>query len=123
MIGHVAERAARIAGVDEVRLAVPDLPEDDVEPPVGAEVLDWFGEGAERAKEAMGEVDLHGLRPTFPQSEIVFLTADGVGEDFGRHDTGGIVFRNDLGEPIHVTPAVDRSTIYIRTETKLHAFR
>lgn len=35
------------------------------EPPVGPEVLDWFGEGVERATQALGSTDIEALRPTF----------------------------------------------------------
>ena len=38
-------------------------------------------------------------------------------------DTFQMVHQHDLGEPVFVTPALDASTIYIRTETNLLAFR
>ena len=38
-------------------------------------------------------------------------------------DAFQMVHQYELGEPVFVTPALDASTIYIRTETKLMAFR
>ena len=38
-------------------------------------------------------------------------------------DAFQMVHQHDLGEPVFATPAIDASTIYIRTETNLLAFR
>ena len=38
-------------------------------------------------------------------------------------DAFELVHQHDLGEPAFVTPAFDATTIYIRTQTNLCAFR
>ena len=41
---------------------------------------------------------------------------------FAAGDTLEILSRNDLGDRIMATPAIVKGTVYVRTDSKLHAF-
>jgi outer membrane protein assembly factor BamB len=82
------------------------------------------GNGRSLYRQRLGDAIGHyRASPVLAGGHLYFISQPGVlsvtttGKDFK------LVDQHDLGEFVHATPAIDRDTIYVRTETKLIAFR
>jgi len=73
--------------------------------------------------ERLGAAGQYSASPVIANDHIYVLSNKGVVSVVKTGDRFELARQHDLGEPAFVTPAIDRNTIYIRTESHLHAFR
>jgi len=71
----------------------------------------------------LGGTGQYSASPVVANGHLYLASNRGLVSVVKAGDTFQIVHEQDLGEPVFVTPAIDASTIYIRTETRLLAFR
>lgn len=65
----------------------------------------------------------YSASPVCADGHIYLASSRGIVSIIKAGDSFEMIRRHDLGEPIFVTPAIDPTTIYFRTETQLRAFR
>lgn len=61
--------------------------------------------------------------PVIADDYLYVISEPGVVSVFRAGDEAELVHQHDLGDTVAATPAIDASTIYIRTKTRLMAFR
>jgi hypothetical protein len=61
--------------------------------------------------------------PVVANGHLYVASNRGVVSVVTTGDSFRMAYQRDLGEPVIVTPAVDASTLYLRTETHLLAFQ
>jgi len=71
----------------------------------------------------LGSTGQYSASPVAANDHLYLASNRGLVSVVKAGDTFRMVHQHDMGEPVFVTPALDASTIYIRTETKLLAFR
>ena len=74
-------------------------------------------------RKRLGAEGHYSASPIVAGGHLYLASNRGIVSVMKPGDTFEMVHQHDLGEPVFVTPAVDASTIYIRTETNLWAFR
>ena len=73
--------------------------------------------------ERLGSSGQYSASPVAANGHLYLVSNRGQISVVKAGDSFDLVHQHDLGEPVFVTPAIDKSTLYIRTETKLWAFR
>ncbi len=79
--------------------------------------------GEVRYCERLGGTGQYSASPVVANDHLYLASNRGLVSVVKTGDVFQMVHQHDLGEPVFVTPALDASTIYIRTETNLWAFR
>ena len=74
-------------------------------------------------RERLGGGGQYSASPVVANDHLYLASNRGLVSVVKAADAFHMVYQRDLGEPVFVTPALDASTIYIRTETNLLAFR
>lgn len=74
-------------------------------------------------RERLGAMGQYRASPIIANGHLLVVSDRGVVSVLGTGDVFGIVHQVDLGEPVPATPAVDKNTLYIRTEDGIVAFR
>ncbi len=74
-------------------------------------------------RQRLGAPGQYSASPVCADGRIYLASNRGIVSIIKAGDSLEIIRQHDLGEPIFVTPAIDRSTIYFRTETQLRAYR
>jgi len=74
-------------------------------------------------RERLGGLGHYSASPVVANDHLYLASNRGLVSVVKAGDAFQMVHQHDLGEPVFVTPALDASTIYIRTETNLLAFR
>ncbi|NQU24381.1 MAG: PQQ-binding-like beta-propeller repeat protein [Candidatus Nealsonbacteria bacterium] len=74
-------------------------------------------------RKRLGGTGQYSASPVVAGEHIYLASNDGLVSVVKVGDEFELVYERDMGQPVFVTPAVDASTIYIRTKTKLLAFR
>lgn len=73
--------------------------------------------------EHLGAPGHYSASPVVANDHLYLASNRGLVSVVKAGDVFQMVHQHDLGEPVFATPAIDASTIYIRTETNLFAFR
>ena len=73
--------------------------------------------------ERLGAAGQYSASSVLANDHVYVLSNKGVVSVVKFGDRFELAHQHDLGEPAFVSPAIDRDTIYIRTESHLHAFR
>ncbi len=71
----------------------------------------------------LGGLGQYSASPVIANDHLYLCSEPGLVTVAKTGDAFGVVHQHDLGEPIFTTPALDRNTLYIRSKTKLWAFR
>lgn len=74
-------------------------------------------------RKRLGGTGQYSASPVVANDHLYMVSNRGLLSVVKPGDEFGLVYQRDLGEPVFVTPAVAASTIYIRTEKRLWAFR
>ncbi len=74
-------------------------------------------------RKRLGATGHYSASPVVANEHIYLASNLGVMTVLKAGPTFQVIHQHDLGEPVLVTPALDDSTIYVRTETRLMAFR
>jgi len=74
-------------------------------------------------RERLGGRGQYSASPVVANDHLYLASNRGLVSVVKAGDAFQMVHQRDLGEPVFVTPALDASTIYIRTETNLWALR
>lgn len=74
-------------------------------------------------EERLGALGDYYSSPVAAGDRILTVSQSGMAVVFRIADTLEVLARNPLGEQVLATPAVDPNTWYLRTATRLHAFR
>ncbi len=73
--------------------------------------------------ERLGSAGQYSASPVAANGHLYLASNRGQLSVIKAGDSFDLVHQYDLGEPVFVTPAIDKSTLYVRTETELWAFR
>jgi outer membrane protein assembly factor BamB len=74
-------------------------------------------------RERLGGTGQYSASPVVANDHLYLASNRGLVSVVKTGDAFQMVHQHDLGEPVFVTPALDASTVYIRTETNILAFR
>jgi len=74
-------------------------------------------------RERLGGFGQYSASPVVANGHLYLASEEGLVSVVKTGDKFEIIHRHDLGESIHVTPALDLSTLYLRSEKHLWAFR
>jgi outer membrane protein assembly factor BamB len=74
-------------------------------------------------RERLGASGQYSASPVIANGHLYIFSEKGVATVVACGDTFSIAHRSELGRSIAATPAVDRKTLYVRTEDNLIAFR
>ena len=74
-------------------------------------------------RERLGGFGQYSASPVVANGHLYLASEAGLVSVVKTGDKFEIAHRNDLGESIHVTPALDFNTLYLRSEKHLWAFR
>ncbi|HUT59419.1 MAG TPA: PQQ-binding-like beta-propeller repeat protein [Phycisphaerae bacterium] len=74
-------------------------------------------------RERLGAPGHYSASPVVANDHLYLASNRGLVSVVKTGDAFQVVHQHDLGEPVFATPAIDASTIYIRTKTHLLAFR
>jgi len=74
-------------------------------------------------RKRLGGTGQYSASPVVANNHLYVASNDGLLSVVNTGDAFKVVHEYNLGEPVFVTPAIDATTIYIRTEAKLLAFR
>lgn len=74
-------------------------------------------------RKRLGGAGQYSASPVVANDHLYLASNRGLVSVVKAGDAFQMVHQLDLGEPVFVTPALDASTVYIRTETNLLAFR
>ena len=64
----------------------------------------------------------YSASPVIANGNAYICSQEGVITVFQTGKEGKVLATNDLGQPINATPAISGDTIFVRTDTHLHAF-
>jgi outer membrane protein assembly factor BamB len=73
-------------------------------------------------EERLGALGDYYASPVAADGKIITVSQAGMATVLRAGDTLEVLSRNPLGEPVLATPAISGHTLFIRTQTKLHAF-
>ena len=74
-------------------------------------------------RERLGAGGHYRSSPVIANDHLYLISEEGVVSVVKTGDDFELVYQHDLQERVSATPAIDASTVYIRTETQLFAFR
>ena len=74
-------------------------------------------------RERLGGFGQYSASPVVANGHLYLASEAGLVSVVQTGDKFAIIHRHDLGESIHVTPALSMRTLYLRSEKHLWAFR
>lgn len=74
-------------------------------------------------RERLGASGQYSASPVMANDHVVLFSCDGVVTVVKCGDTFAVTHQSDLGVPVTATPAMDRDSLYLRTDDALLAFR
>jgi outer membrane protein assembly factor BamB len=78
---------------------------------------------AKYQEERIGALGDYYASPVAAGGKVCVISQNGTATIFAAGDELKVLARNSLGETVLATPAISDNTLYVRTATKVYAFR